>query len=71
MRVIAGIIGAIYNWYREGRRENFWKRVFLKESETMEEMNRDYYKGLEIVIGISAVLFFGYLFYLWLTNDLP
>lgn len=71
LRPFAGTIGRIYYWFKEGRKENFWKRVFLRTEYTIEEMNREYYKGLEIVIGTSLVLFSIYLLYKWLTNDLP
>ena len=44
-RSFISILGGTYHWYREGRKESFFKGVILKNS-SQEEMTRDYYTGL-------------------------
>lgn len=68
MQVIIGTVGRIYNWFKEGMKENFWKRVFLKVYDTREEAHKEYYDGLWIVLGCCGAIALVIMIYGLLTN---
>ena len=67
-RSFISILGGTYHWYREGRKESFFKGVILKNS-SQEEMTRDYYTGLIFFLIFGAIVTLLYIFYMKITNQ--
>lgn len=63
MNLLAGTLGRIYYWVKDGRKGGFVEEVILKKSNSQDQLNKNYYAGLIIIyILVAIIVFLSYIF---------